>query len=142
MMYKHIQRRPQKGDKPSQVAVIRYDKENDKAPTIVAQGRGAVAEKIIAKAKEHDIPMQEDGLLLENLLNLDLGSNVPPQLYQVVAEVLLLVRRASVGAPPMPVSPVENLRTLRQTPYWDGESEEEEEDISLDDLLQSIRNIE
>lgn len=141
MMYKHVQRRPQKGNKPSQVAVIRYDKENDKAPTIVAQGRGAVAEKIIAKAKEHDIPMQEDGLLLENLLNLDLGSNVPPQLYQVVAEVLLLVRRASVGTPPSPLSSIGNVSTLQQTPYWDEEPEDEEEEISLDDLLQSIRNL-
>ncbi|MBN6186949.1 EscU/YscU/HrcU family type III secretion system export apparatus switch protein [Aneurinibacillus sp. BA2021] len=141
MMYKHVQRRPQKGNKPSQVAVIRYDKENDKAPTIVAQGRGAVAEKIIAKAKEHDIPMQEDGLLLENLLNLDLGSNVPPQLYQVVAEVLLLVRRASVGTPPAPISSIGSVSTLQQTPYWDEELEDEEEEISLDDLLQSIRNL-
>lgn len=140
MIYKHFQK-AKKTDTPSRAAVIRYDKEKDKAPTIVAQGQGEVAEKIIAKAKEHDIPLQEDALLLGNLLELDLGNNVPPQLYQVVAEVLLLVRRANEGAPVIPV----NLHQLQQTPYWENESDmfedEVEEEISLDDLLQSIRNI-
>jgi flagellar biosynthesis protein len=137
MMYQYFQRNNKKKQAPTRAAVIRYDKENGKAPIIVAQGQGDVAEKIIAKARQHDIPLQEDTMLLENLLELDLGSNVPPQLYQVVAEVLLLVRRAGTeAAVPSPVS-----YTLKQTPYWD-EEEENTEDISLEDLLQTIRDIE
>ncbi|WP_338078375.1 EscU/YscU/HrcU family type III secretion system export apparatus switch protein [Aneurinibacillus aneurinilyticus] len=134
MMYRQIAKMPKKKGSPTRAAVIRYDKENDKAPIIVAQGEGEIADKIIAKAKEHDIPLQEDSMLLENLLELDLGNNVPPQLYQVVAEVLLLVRRANVGemVPAMP-------RTVQQTPYW--EDMEDEEDVSLEDLLQAIDSI-
>lgn len=86
-------------DSTQRVAVIRYDKDQDKAPTVIAQGRGEVAQKILQKAKENDIPLQEDPFLLDNLLELDLGNNVPPQLYQVVAEVLLLVRRANIDSP-------------------------------------------
>ncbi|ERI04474.1 EscU/YscU/HrcU family type III secretion system export apparatus switch protein [Aneurinibacillus aneurinilyticus] len=134
MMYRQIANMPKKKGSPTRAAVIRYDKENDKAPIVVAQGEGEIADKIIAKAKEHDIPLQEDSMLLENLLELDLGNNVPPQLYQVVAEVLLLVRRANVGemVPAMP-------RTVQQTPYWDDM--EDEEDVSLEDLLQAIDSI-
>jgi flagellar biosynthesis protein len=144
MIYKHFHRPPKKKETPTRAAVIRYDRDNDRAPTVVAQGRGEVAEKIIAKAREHDIPLQEDALLLENLLELDLGSNVPPQLYQVVAEVLLLVRRANVGSPVPSVTA--GFRTVQQTSYWQEENElgnEElgEEDISLEDLLQTIRNL-
>lgn len=134
MMYRQIAKMPKKKGAPTRAAVIRYDKENDKAPIIVAQGEGEVADKIIAKAKEHDIPLQEDSLLLENLLELDLGNNVPPQLYQVVAEVLLLVRRANVGEMVPAMS-----RTVQQTPYW--ENTEDEDEISLEDLLQAIDSI-
>jgi flagellar biosynthesis protein len=134
MMYKHFHRPSRKKDDSTRAAVIRYDKENNKAPTIVAQGRGEVAEKIIAKAKEYDIPLQEDALLLENLLELDLGSNVPPQLYQVVAEVLLFVRRANQGDS---IPSISSPSSVRHTPYW----EEEDDDVSLDDLLSAIKKI-
>ena len=141
MIYKRFQRPTDKKKDPTRAAVIRYDKENDRAPTIVAQGRGEVAEKIIAKAKEHDIPMQEDALLLENLLELDLGNNVPPQLYQVVAEVLLLVRRANTGVSVL--NAPSTVQNVQHTPYWEEEDVllENEGDISLDDLLSAIRTI-
>jgi flagellar biosynthesis protein len=137
MIYKHFHRQEKKKEAPARAAVIRYNKENDRAPVIVAQGRGEVAEKIIEKAKEHDIPVQEDALLLEELLELDLGNNVPPQLYQVVAEVLLLVRRANIGSPVQPSAS----RPLQQTPYWMEDKDGEEDEISVEDLLASIRNI-
>lgn len=133
MIYKHFQKPREKKNAPTRAAVIRYDKEKDNTPTIVAQGRGEVAKKIIASAQENGIPLQEDSLLLENLLELDLGTNVPPQLYQVVAEVLLLVRRANVGVQISP--PVSH---VQQTSYWEGE---EEEEVSLEDLLRTIQNI-
>jgi flagellar biosynthesis protein len=138
MMYKHFHRvAKRKEGALKSAAVIRYDKENDKAPIVVARGQGEIAEKIIAKAKEHNIPLQEDAILLENLLNLDLGNNIPPQLYQVVAEVLLFVRRANVGSKVVSHPPL-----LQHTSYWEEEGDSDQEhDISIDDLLQTIRDI-
>jgi flagellar biosynthesis protein len=72
-------------------AVIRYDQDRDQVPVVVAQGKGQIAQHIINMAKENDIPLQEDSLLVENLIDMDLGDNIPPQLYAVVAEVLLLI---------------------------------------------------
>jgi flagellar biosynthesis protein len=72
-------------------AVIRYDEETGKSPTVVAQGTGHVAQKIIELAKQHNVHIQEDPLLVQNLLNLDLGDSIPPQLYAVIAEILILI---------------------------------------------------
>ena len=63
-------------------AVIRYDEGSD-APKVVAQGRGQLANHIINLAKEHQVDMQEDSTLLANLLEVDLGDQIPPQLYSV-----------------------------------------------------------
>ncbi|MET3504677.1 EscU/YscU/HrcU family type III secretion system export apparatus switch protein [Halalkalibacter oceani] len=71
-------------------AVIRYDEETD-APKVVAHGKGQVANHIIELAKQNNIHMQEDPGLVENLLDMDLGDNIPPQLYSVMAEILLLI---------------------------------------------------
>ncbi|WP_048601324.1 EscU/YscU/HrcU family type III secretion system export apparatus switch protein [Rubeoparvulum massiliense] len=75
-------------------AVIKYDPERDRAPRVVAHGRGLVAERLIEEAAKAELPMTQDPLLVEALLHIDLGSEVPPQLYQVIAEVLLLLQRA------------------------------------------------
>jgi flagellar biosynthesis protein len=72
-------------------AVIRYDEESGNGPTVVAQGKGHVANKIIELAKQNNIHVQEDSALVENLLDMDLGDNIPPQLYAVMAEILLLI---------------------------------------------------
>lgn len=71
-------------------AVIKYD--ND-APKVVAHGSGLVAKKIIEAAKENHIHLQEDSTLIENLLQIDLGDSVPPQLYEVIAEVFILLEK-------------------------------------------------
>ncbi len=72
-------------------AVIRYDKETSDAPKVVAQGRGQIANQIIALAKQNEILLQEDATLVGNLLDMDLGDDIPPQLYSVMAEILLLI---------------------------------------------------
>lgn len=72
-------------------AVIRHKEEIDKAPIVIASGKGYVAQKIIEKAKEHEIPIQEDPMLVSNLIDMDLGDNIPPQLYSVIAEILLMI---------------------------------------------------
>lgn len=63
----------------------------DVAPKILAAGKGAVAERIIEKAKENDIPFYQDNKLAETLSKLEIGDTIPPELYEVVAEILVFV---------------------------------------------------
>jgi flagellar biosynthesis protein len=72
---------------------LKYSPESDQSPVLVAKGKGAVAESIIAKAKESGVPIQEDPSLVEVLSKLELEQAIPPELYQVVAEILSLVYR-------------------------------------------------
>jgi len=69
-------------------AAIRYDTELEKVPRLVAKGQGVIADKIIAKAKEHDIDIHEDKDLVEALSTLDLFDEIPEELYKVVAHLL------------------------------------------------------
>ena len=63
----------------------------DVAPKVVASGRGYLAEKILQKAREHDIPTYYDPELSEQLAKIDVGDNIPPELYEVVAQVLVFI---------------------------------------------------
>ncbi|MEO1079375.1 MAG: EscU/YscU/HrcU family type III secretion system export apparatus switch protein [Pseudomonadota bacterium] len=63
------------------------------APVLVAKGGGQVAERIIDRAREHEIPIVEDGQLAEVLCQVPLGEEIPPELYVAVAEVLAYVYR-------------------------------------------------
>ncbi|ACJ34944.1 EscU/YscU/HrcU family type III secretion system export apparatus switch protein [Anoxybacillus flavithermus] len=90
MMYFN-QKRKREMNGPS-AAVIRYE-QGDKAPTVVAHGRGYVAEKIIELAKQNGVPIEQDAALVQHLLDLDLGDTIPPQLYAVIAEILILIEK-------------------------------------------------
>jgi flagellar biosynthesis protein len=74
---------------------VRYDKDKDSAPKITAKGKGNVAEKILQLAKDNGIPVHEDPDLLEVLSKLDLGQEIPPELYKLIAEVLVFVYRSN-----------------------------------------------
>ena len=63
----------------------------DSAPRILASGKGEIAEKIIAKAKEKDVPLYKDNKLADTLSKLKIGDAIPPELYEVVAEILVFV---------------------------------------------------
>ena len=58
------------------------------APRVVAKGGGALAERIIETAREHNVPLQEDAALAAALARLDLGREIPRELYVAVAHVL------------------------------------------------------
>ena len=77
-------------NKIKQAIALEYDP-NDAAPKVIATGRGALAEKIIEKAKESDVPVHRDDKLADTLSRLDIGEMIPPELYEVVAEILLFV---------------------------------------------------
>lgn len=73
-----------------QAVAISYEP-GDEAPRILAAGKGALAERIIEQAKEHAVPLYEDSKLASTLGRLDIGDTIPPELYEVVAEILLFV---------------------------------------------------
>lgn len=73
------------------VAVALAYNPGDMAPAVIATGKGLIADKIIDGAKENDIPLYEDNKLANTLSKLDLGDSIPPELYSVVAEVLVFV---------------------------------------------------
>lgn len=66
---------------------------SQEAPKIIASGHGYVADKIIKKAKENEVPLHTDSKLADTLSKLSVGDYIPEELYQVVAEVLLFVDR-------------------------------------------------
>lgn len=77
-----------------QLAVaLRYLREKDPAPRVVAKGSGHLAEKILALAREHGIPVHPDADLAEVLVQLDLGKVIPEELYQALAEILAYLYR-------------------------------------------------
>ncbi|MBO5372625.1 MAG: EscU/YscU/HrcU family type III secretion system export apparatus switch protein [Lachnospiraceae bacterium] len=63
----------------------------DVAPKILATGKGELAEKIIEKGKESDVPFYKDNKLADTLSKLEIGDTIPPELYDVVAEILVFV---------------------------------------------------
>ncbi|MEE9936626.1 MAG: EscU/YscU/HrcU family type III secretion system export apparatus switch protein [Deltaproteobacteria bacterium] len=67
---------------------LRYDPEKNRAPVMTAGGRGEIAEKIIALAREAGVPLQENPELVGILSRLDVGAEIPPELYRAVAEIL------------------------------------------------------
>ena len=78
--------------KPKAVA-LKYNKEKDAAPKITAKGRGIIAEKIVEAAQAHDVPLYEDKNLVQVLEALELETEIPPELYRAVAEVLAFIYR-------------------------------------------------
>jgi flagellar biosynthesis protein len=69
---------------------LEYNPE-DQAPKVVATGRGAIAERIIETANRNNVPVHRDDKLADTLSRLDIGEMIPPELYNVVAEVLVFV---------------------------------------------------
>lgn len=63
----------------------------DEAPRVIASGKGALAERIIERAKENDVPVHRDDKLADTLSRLDIGDAIPQELYEVVAEILVFV---------------------------------------------------
>lgn len=72
---------------------LEYDEDEEEAPRVTAKGEGGLAEKIIELAEQEDIPLYEDEDLVELLYGLDLDEQIPPSLYEVVAEVFAFIYR-------------------------------------------------
>ena len=77
----------------SLAVALHYDKKG--APRVIAKGKGTIGEKIIEVAKANNIPIQENDALAGALSNVELGDEIPEELYKAVAEVLIFVLRMS-----------------------------------------------
>lgn len=80
-----------KDDKKLKQAIALEFNKDDDAPVLIAAGRGALAERIIDLAKEAEVPIHKDEKLAKTLAKLDIGDMIPPELYEVVAEILVFV---------------------------------------------------
>jgi flagellar biosynthesis protein len=74
---------------------LQYEKGTGEAPRVVAKGKGAVGEKIIETAREHGVPIEENAGLAGALSEVELGDEIPVELYKAVAEVLTFILRLS-----------------------------------------------
>ena len=74
-------------DRLNQKAVALKYEGGDIAPIIVATGMGYTAERIVQSALEHDIPVYEDNSLATLLSRLELGEEIPPELYKLVVDI-------------------------------------------------------
>lgn len=80
-----------KQSKQRKTAVALEYAPTDQAPKVIASGKGQIAERIIDTAKENEIPVHQDEKLAKSLESIEIGEYIPPELYQVVAEVLVFV---------------------------------------------------
>ncbi|MBQ7577648.1 MAG: EscU/YscU/HrcU family type III secretion system export apparatus switch protein [Synergistaceae bacterium] len=78
-------------NKRDKAVAVKYDNKKMAAPTVVAKGEGFIAQKIIERAIEADVPIVEDAALVSALISLELGEEIPAELYEVVARVLAWV---------------------------------------------------
>lgn len=78
-------------DKLKIANALKFNPNEDAAPQLIAKGLGLIAENIIKKAEEHDIPVYVDEKLSNQLKQLEIGDQIPYELYEVVAEVLVFI---------------------------------------------------
>ena len=78
------------GEKKKTAVALQYEKGYD-APKVIATGKGIIAEKIIEKAGQNEVPVYMDEKLAKSLSSIEIGDEIPPELYEVVAEILVFV---------------------------------------------------
>lgn len=74
---------------------LKYEPLRQEAPIVTAKGQGLIAEKIIALAKKHHIPIKDDPDLVEIISQLELGEQIPPAVYQVISEIFAFIYHLS-----------------------------------------------
>ncbi|MFO1445891.1 EscU/YscU/HrcU family type III secretion system export apparatus switch protein [Bacillus sp. Bva_UNVM-123] len=81
-----------------EAVALSYNKSRQDAPRVLAKGKGLIAEGILERANEHNIPVHEDGSLVELLGKLNINEQIPEDLYQAVAEVFAFIYKADQAA--------------------------------------------
>lgn len=77
-------------EKRKSAVALKYNKDNS-APIVVAKGRGHIAEKIIETAKENKVEIYEDEDVADSLMKLEMGMEIPQELYEAVAEIIAYI---------------------------------------------------
>ncbi|MDD4600443.1 hypothetical protein SDC9_05959 [bioreactor metagenome] len=80
-------------EKAKQAIALNYNNEKNAAPKVIAKGAGYIADKILASAKQNSIPVYQNKTLTSMLMAVDIDREIPPELYQAVAEILAYVYR-------------------------------------------------
>lgn len=80
-------------DSRRRAVALRYDRERDQAPRVLARGRGEVARRIVELAEEHGVPVERDADLVSCLESIDPGAEIPVEAWTAVAEVLAFLYR-------------------------------------------------
>jgi flagellar biosynthesis protein len=78
---------------------LHYDKGKTEAPRVVAKGKGEIGRKIVETARAAGVPVEENPALAAALADVELGDEIPTELYKAVAEVLVFVLRVSGRIP-------------------------------------------
>ena len=79
----------------SLAVALHYEKRDGGAPRVVAGGRGAIGDKIVETAKTHGVPVENNPGLAAALADVEIGEEIPLELYKAVAEVLIFILRMS-----------------------------------------------
>jgi flagellar biosynthesis protein len=73
----------------TKAVALKYKAYEQNAPKVIAKGKGEIAQKIIQKAKEFDVPLFQNEELADMLLNIEVGEEIPPKMYEAVVEVFI-----------------------------------------------------
>lgn len=82
-------------ERPAHSLAVALHYEKPGAPRVVAKGRGTVGDKIIETARANGVPIEENASLAAALSEIELGDEIPPELYKAVAQVLTFILRLS-----------------------------------------------
>ena len=80
-----------------EVVALQYLPDQNQSPKIIALGKGDVAERIIETARANNVPVYQDINLAHTLNKLKIGDEIPPELYEIVAEILIFVSNLDKG---------------------------------------------
>ncbi len=83
--------------KVKEAAALQYTPGEDVAPKIIAIAKGEAAEKVIEKAKDSNVPVYENAELAHTLSSMSIGDEIPKELYEVVAEILIFISSLDKG---------------------------------------------
>jgi flagellar biosynthesis protein len=85
-------------DGNKKAAALRYNQTMDRAPKVLASGQGKIALRILEKAKEFEVPIFQNEVLANSLIGLEIGEEIPPELYKAVVEVFIWLNKTQQKA--------------------------------------------
>lgn len=94
--------------KSKKAVALKYNVDQDNAPVVIASGYGEIAQKIMDIAEERGIPVFRDDSAASILCTLDVGTNIPTELYEVIAMIYSQIMQTSAQIKAKAAAPREN----------------------------------